>query len=288
MTWYTQRVGIVTAVGEQHLESFGSIENVQRTKFELVDSLPEDGFAVVNNDFPFIASRNVDNVECVRYGVSQDSVKSPDVRYIAEGIKYDQRGTSFTIVDRKTGNRLDLRTPLVGECNVSNLIAAVAMALHLGVTPNNIRYAVEQIEQVEHRLSLRRVPGGVTIIDDAYNSNPTGSKMALDVLAMMKPGRRFVITPGMIELGERQEELNHKFGFHMASCVDVAIIVGQYNRDAILAGLGEGQFPHEQIYTTDTFTEAYNLMVSMANPGDTVLFETICPTLSSNIKNTLT
>ena len=63
-------IGIVTAVGEQHLESFGSIENVQRTKFELVDALPADGVAVINDDFPFVASRKVDNVECLRYAVT--------------------------------------------------------------------------------------------------------------------------------------------------------------------------------------------------------------------------
>lgn len=270
-------VGIVTAVGEQHLESFGSIENVQRTKFELVDSLPSDGLAVVNNDFPYIASRKVDNVECIRYGVNREAKGYDEVRFTAEDIVYGQRGTTFTVVDTLTGNRLPLRTQLVGECNVSNLLAAVAVALHLGVTPENIRYAVEQIRQVEHRLSLRHVPGGVTIIDDAYNSNPAGSKMALDVLAMMRPGRRFIITPGMIELGERQEELNRKFGFHMASCVDVAIIVGLYNRDAIVAGLSEGGFNEENIHTVDSFTEGYSLMLSMASPGDTVLFENDLP-----------
>lgn len=270
-------VGIVTAVGEQHLESFGSIENVCRTKFELVDALPPDGLAVVNNDFPQAASRKVTNTECVHYGVNPESKNSADVRYTAEEIVYDRRGTSFTVVDRKTGERLPLRTPLVGECNVSNLLAVVAVALHLGVKPQDIRYAVEQIEQVEHRLSLRRVPGGMTIIDDAYNSNPTGSKMALDVLAMMKPGRRFVITPGMIELGERQEELNRKFGRHMASCVDVAIIVGEYNREAILAGLEEGGFPKGQTYTADSFAEAQRMLLSMAAPGDTVLYENDLP-----------
>ncbi|MDE6371661.1 MAG: hypothetical protein K2K92_09260, partial [Duncaniella sp.] len=72
------------------------------------------------------------------------------------------------------------------------------VALKLGVPYEKLRYAVSQMQQVEHRLSTKRTPGGVTIIDDAFNSNPTGSAMALDVLAMMKGGRRIIVTPGMI------------------------------------------------------------------------------------------
>ena len=195
-------IGIVTAVGEQHLESFKTIENVQRTKFELIDALPADGLAVVNDDFPFAANRPVDNVEVVRYAIRDTA----GATVTARDITYDSRGTSFTIAGPDWEMRL--HTHLVGECNISNLMAAVVTARHLGVPDEKIRIAVDHIEQVEHRLNLKRTPGGITIIDDAFNSNPTGSAMALDVLASMTGGQRIIITPGMIELGDRQEELN--------------------------------------------------------------------------------
>ena len=223
-------IGIVTAVGEQHLESFKTIENVQRTKFELIDSLPTDGLAVVNNDFPFVANRKVDNVKCIRYAVSECG----SAQYIAEDIRYSAHGTSFTVVT-PTGEKFGFSTHLVGECNVSNLLAAIIVALRLEVPIEKISYAVNDIQQVEHRLNMKRTPGGVTIIDDAFNSNPTGSKMALDVLKMMTGGRRIIVTPGMIELGERQEELNAKFGEYIAGAADIAIIVGHYNREAIIS-----------------------------------------------------
>ncbi len=225
-------IGIVTAVGEQHLESFKTIENVQRTKFELIDSLPTDGLAVVNNDFPFVANRKVDNVKCIRYAVSECG----PAEYIAEDIRYSAHGTSFTVVT-PTGEKFGFSTHLVGECNVSNLLAAIIVALRLEVPIEKISYAVNDIQQVEHRLNMKRTPGGVTIIDDAFNSNPTGSKMALDVLKMMTGGRRIIVTPGMIELGERQEELNAKFGEYIAGAADIAIIVGHYNREAIISGI---------------------------------------------------
>lgn len=265
------QIGIVTAVGPQHLESFKTIENVQRTKFELIDSLPADGLAVVNDDFHYIANRPINNVTSLRYGVSN----SAKADFKAEGITYSSSGTDFTIVG--DGRRIALHTQLVGECNVSNLIAAVIVALYLEVPENKIRYAVEKIEQVEHRLNMKRTPSGITIIDDAYNSNPTGSAMALDVLASMTQGKRFVITPGMIELGEEQYELNKAFGAKIAKSVDVAIIVGNYNHDAIVEGFESATDGKAQLITAATFLEAQQTMVSMAKSGDTVLYENDLP-----------
>jgi len=265
-------VGIVTAVGPQHLESFKSMENVQRTKFELIDSLPADGLAVVNNDFPYVASRKVQGVECLRYGVA---ASSEDVDFRAVDISYDASGTTFTIIGY--AEPLTLHTRLVGECNVSNLMAAVIVAVRLGVPRDKIRYAVEKIEQVEHRLNVKRTAGGITIIDDAFNSNPTGSAMALDVLAAMKGGKRIVVTPGMIELGERQEELNRKFGGKIAESADVAIIVGEYNREAITDGITSVASPAVECHCVPTFAAAQQMLSAMLHSGDTVLYENDLP-----------
>lgn len=265
-------IGIITAVGPQHLESFKSIENVQKTKFELVDALPKNGLAVVNNDFKFAANRQVDNVKCVRYAVSETT--NADFR--AEDIEYSASGTSFTIIG-KDGEKIELHTKLVGECNISNLIAAVIVALQLEVPVNKIQYAVSKIEQVEHRLNMKRTPGGITIIDDAFNSNPDGSKMALDVLKRMTEGKRILITPGMIELGTKQEEYNKIFGNHIASSCDIAIIVGKYNREAILSGIKEKNMNEDSVIIVDTFNEAQETLMKIALRGDTVLYENDLP-----------
>lgn len=264
-------IGIVTAVGPQHLESFKSIENVQKTKFELIDSLPVDGLAVVNNDFPYIANRKVGNVDCVRYAVANPS--AADFR--AENITYTPAGTTFTVVGGERKLRIDTR--LVGECNVSNLLAAVIVAMYLDVPDDKIRYAIQKIEQVEHRLNMKRTPAGITIIDDAYNSNPTGSAMALDVLAKMTQGKRIVITPGMIELGSEQFALNKAFGQKIARCADIAIVVGNYNRDAIVEGIESEDNDKLTLITAATFNEAQQKMLSIATAGDTVLYENDLP-----------
>ena len=265
-------MGIVTAVGPMHLESFKTLENVQKTKFELVDALPSSGLAVVNNDFEYCASRPVDNVACLRYAVSNPE----GADYRAENVVYTPAGTTFDVVG-PDGMRLPLRTRLVGECNISNLLGAVTVALRLGMTPDKIRYAVEKIEQVEHRLSLKRTPGGVTIIDDAFNSNPTGSRMAVDVLAQFTGGKRIIVTPGMIELGSGQYDLNRELGRHIGESVDVAIVVGQYNRQALTDGIRSTDFDEKNLHIVDSFAESQKLLAPMLQPGDTVLYENDLP-----------
>ena len=266
--------GIITAVGPMHLETFKSIENVQSTKFELVDALPKDGFAVVNDDFEYCANRKVENVECIRYTTDKNKFEIDD--YHAENIKYSSTGTTF-IVKGPEGLELPLSTKLIGDCNISNLLAAVIVALKLGMTEDEIKRGVASIEQVEHRLSVKHTAGGVTIIDDAFNSNPTGSKMALEVLSHFKEGKRIVVTPGMIELGSKQEELNEKFGEEIAKNCDVAIIVGHYNREAIVKGIHKEGFENGTLYEVENFNKAQEVLGEILKAGDTILYENDLP-----------
>lgn len=266
-------MGIITAVGPQHLESFKTIENVQATKFELADAIPAEGVVVVNNDFAAIADRKVNNTTCLRYAVDNRSKAD----FTATDITYTPAGTTFVINGKGISEPITFHTKLVGACNVSNLLAAVIIALKLQVPVDKIKYAIERIEQVEHRLNMKRTPGGVTIIDDAFNSNPQGARMALDVLAMMTTGKRIIVTPGMIELGDLQEKANEEFGRHMADCADVAIVVGNYNRNAILSGLAACNFKQENIHVADTFADAQKYLQTILKSGDVVLYENDLP-----------
>lgn len=266
------QMGIVTAVGPMHLESFKSLENVQKTKFELIDALPADGFGVINNDFEWCANRPVDNVKVARYGVSN----TEDCDFIATDVKYSPNGTDFT-VEGKDGTRLELYTRLVGECNISNLVAAVIIALRLGLTAEEIRRAVDSIDQVEHRLNVKRTPGGVTIIDDAFNSNPAGSRMAVDVLSQFNNGKRIIVTPGMIELGSEQEKLNRELGKQIGEKIDVAVIVGAYNRNALVDGIQSTDFDEKNLHIVDSFADSQVLLSKILSPGDTVLYENDLP-----------
>jgi UDP-N-acetylmuramoyl-tripeptide--D-alanyl-D-alanine ligase len=265
-------MGIITAVGPMHLETFKTLDNVCATKFELADALPSEGFIAINNDFDPCATRKVANTRAVRYGITNTS----GCDYRATDIHYSPLGTTFT-VEGPDGLRLEIATRLLGECNVSDLLAAIVIALHLGVSEENIRYAASTIEQVEHRLSIKQTPGGVTIIDDAFNSNPSGSKMAADVLSHFNDGKRIIVTPGMVELGTEQERLNREFGRYIADKVDIAIVVGAYNRDAIVGGLRDGSFPDDRLHMADSFNDAQRILATIMQKGDTVLYENDLP-----------
>lgn len=267
-------VGIVTAVGPMHLETFKSIDNVCRTKFELVDALPSDGFAVINNDSELCAARPVNNVKTYRYGVT--STNGCD--YYATNVHYTASGTTFTVIGPDNLS-FDIETRLLGECNVSDLLGAIVIALQSGMKPAKIRSAVASILPVEHRLSIRRIPGNITVIDDAFNSNPTGARMAADVLAHFTEGQRIMITPGMVELGDRQAELNREFGEYIASGnrSDVIIIVGLTNRDALVEGIKSTDFDDDSIIVVDSFDEAQKKLQPMLKPGTTVLYENDLP-----------
>ena len=265
-------IGIVTAVGPQHLESFKTIDNVCATKFELVDALPSDGLAVINDDFEPSARRKVDNVKAQRYAIKN----TENADYKVTDIKYTPSGTEFTLLSPE-GMATVFTTPLLGEGNISNLAASIVVARSLGVPEDKIRYAVSRMEQVEHRLSVKHTAGGVTILDDAFNSNPSGSAMALDVLSRMTGGRRIIVTPGMVELGEQQFELNRKFGEQIAKSADFVIVVNAYNREAICAGLADGGMDEKAIRTVDTFTQAQEILATYLQRGDTVLYENDLP-----------
>ncbi|MDE5552761.1 MAG: hypothetical protein K2I91_06115 [Muribaculaceae bacterium] len=264
--------GIITAVGPMHLETFKSLENVCRTKFELADAIPSSGFVVVNNDFEASAARNVENCRCIRYGI----INTTGCEYIARDIMYSHEGSTFIVDHVKATGEIEwsesFTTRLVGECNISNLLASIIMALNMGMDIETIRRAVSRIEQVEHRLNVKKTPGGVTIIDDAFNSNPSGSKMALEVLCRFTGGRRIVVTPGMIELGVEQDNLNEALGHHIGENSDIAIIVNEINRDSIVKGIKSTDFNTDNLHCVSSFVEAQQLLSSMMKSGDTVLY----------------
>lgn len=272
-------MGIITSIGPQHLETFHTIENVRDTKFELVDSLPRHGKAFLNNDYSIIAERHVNNCECIRYRIADNDIEDSEksAEFVAFEIKYNPIGTSFRL---KGPNGFDdtFSTQLLGVYNIANLTGAIAVALELNIPIDTIKYAVANITPVEHRLSQRRLPSGIVILDDAFNSNPAGSRMAVEVLANFVGNRKIIITPGMIELGDRQYELNAELGQNIAkNRIDYAVIVGEYNKEAITEGLLRGGMNRDNILYFSTFLEANDWMIAFCKGGDVVLIENDLP-----------
>lgn len=266
-------IGIVTSVGEMHLETFGSVESVARTKFELIDALPEGGFGIVNIDSEAAARYIADNAIKVR----SYAVEAAEADYRAVDIQYGSAETRFGVAKRE-GLDEGYATHILGRGNLLNITAALAVAEYMGVSLESRRRAVRQIEQVEHRLSLRR-DGGITILDDAYNSNPTGARMALEVLSQFETdGCRYVVTPGFVEMGAKQYDNNRAFGRDIAlSRADRVYVVNEVNREAITSGLRDGGYSEDRVVVVASFAEAMADLQPRLRRGDVVLYENDLP-----------
>lgn len=241
--------GIITSVGPQHLETFYHIDNVKKTKFELADALPQDGAIFLNGEDENIASyRDNVKVPAVSYGLSYKC------DYYATDISASSRGTTFTVHTPK-GEQETFTAALIGKHNVINILGAVAICCELGISLSALKPQVRRLESVPHRLQLIRKGGGVTVIDDAYNANPSGTRAAIDALALFE-GFKVLVTPGMVELGDRQEELNRAFGEYAAGVCDYAILVGKKQTQPIYEGLRSAGYPEEKIYVADALSDA--------------------------------
>lgn len=243
--------GIITSIGPQHLQSFHTIENIIGTKFELADAVPADGKVFLNYDNEYIRTHRIDK-NVVSYGTMGD-----DVAYKAYDIAVSPRGSSFKMRDRE-GDEYEFHTRLVGNHNVQNIAGAIAVAHTLGIPMEKLRYPVKQLESVPHRLQLVK-QGGRILLDDSYNSNKNGFKAALDTLAMFKE-LRILMTPGMVELGEKQYDENKEVGVYAADKCDYAVLVGKEQTRPIQDGLKEAGFAGSRMIVVDTLQEAFQMV----------------------------
>ena len=265
------KYGIITKIGVAHLQSFKTRENIQKTKFELIENLPSDGIGILNGDDEWQRNYNLKN-NCKIKWIGIDS-KDVDVR--ATNITLSPNGTKFDIVFKNDKNRYSFETKLLGYNNVYNILSSVALGREFGMSIEQLKAGVSKVKPVEHRLELKR-QGDITIIDDAYNSNPSGSKMALDVLKMM-PGKHIVVTPGMIELGDYEYEKNRDFGRYIADVADEVILVGREKTKPIQDGLREKEYDINKVHVINDVLIAFDLIKKLKGKETYVLLENDLP-----------
>lgn len=264
-------IAIITNIGPCHIETFGSMENIVKTKFELIDTLKEGGLAIFNYDNPYIKEKAAE----VKTRKVYISLEDDACDYFAKDITVGEFGTEFTLVYKN--KEYKLKTKLLGKHNIYNVLLSVAAARELGMSMEEIQEAVLNVNQVEHRLSLVENPNNLIIIDDAFNSNPSGAQAALDVISEFKEGKKIVISPGMVELGELQYEENKKFGKNAAAVVDHFIIVAEVNKEAIKDGLVEGGLDEDKIHEAASLSDAQLILQKICQAGDVILFENDLP-----------
>ncbi len=265
-------IGIITSVGPQHLETFKTIERVAKTKYELIDALPE------KDSHSYFYDDGSHCMEMYRKTTKTKTLcgRDPETCDVwCDDVTVTPEGTRFMLHIKNKG-QIECHTKLLGDHSVQNILLAAAVASDLRLTLKQIAHGIEKLQPVKNRLELMQNPGGFTIINDAFNSNPVGAKAALEVLKQF-PARRIIITPGMVELGEKEAEYNRTFGSQMIDCADIAIIIGKNRATPIIEGLKESGFAPENIHRVDSLDESTRLLHTIVRPGDTVLYENDLP-----------
>ena len=262
--------GVLTSVGPQHLDTFRTIERVTKTKYELMEAVPDDGVCFFADDGGIcrgLYEKTGKKKVIAGFDPERDGVW-------VENISTGPEGSAFDLCTKE--RRIPCQTELLGKLNIQNIALSASVCMELGLSDEQIRRGIRKLKPVEHRLQLITRPGAHTVIDDAFNSNIVGARQAFHTLKEFS-GRRIVITPGMVELGDQEESMNRQFGSEMAGCCDLAILVGKKRSEAIRQGLTEGGFEEDNIIVVGSLKEAGDWIRDNAGPGDVILFENDLP-----------
>ncbi len=260
--------GLITSVGAQHLETFKSLDNVFKTKFELFDSVSKKGGKIfANGDNSIILERADSSVTL--YGTNKD------FSVYAENIKGGRHGATFDLVLGE--ERITVRTKLLGRHNVLNITGAAGIAYMLGVSAKDIAFAISRLTPTEHRLEMKGSVNGSLLIDDAYNANPEGCLEAVNVLGSFSDMKKVIITPGLVELGVKEYECNKALGSAAAQVCDKIIFVGKKRSEPLVEGANEANFKGENLFVAASFKEAMEIYSGFADNNTVVLLENDLP-----------
>ena len=268
------QIGILTSIGAQHMESFKTQENIYNTKTELINSLPNNGMAFFNldNEYCFKAF-NECNVKKIGVSTDEKYLGRPDV-VVAQKIKVDESGINFIVNLRGEKEKFTLK--VLGNHNVTNVLLAISVAIELGLSNTQIRRGVAKIRPVAHRLELKQLTGGDLLIDDAYNSNPEGFKSALNTLSNFNK-KKIIVTPGIIDLGDKGNVINHEMGQEMGKIADYIILVKETNKTALLSGIRDSGFDENNLILVNSFKEAKKEYSKLLDGKSVVLLENDLP-----------
>jgi len=256
-------LAVVTTVAPVHLEFFGSLKEIARAKYEIIETLHSGGVAVLNADDEYVCQFGRDfKGKVVTFGTR----RAADVS--ARNIKLNgAEGSTFELVAGSVEERVTF--PLVGEHNIYNALAAAAAAMERGLTPSQAAVALSSIAPPDKRGQVLQI-GGATIINDCYNSNPRALAAMVDTLASMKAQRRILVAGEMLELGPTAEALHRESGKHAAEKkIDVVIGVRGMARAVAEAACGAGT----QAQFVETPEQAGEWLAQNLRPGDAVLLK---------------
>ena len=260
--WARPTIGVVLNIQPVHLSRAGSIETIARAKRELVEALPANGHAILNVDDPTVAAMATHTSARVwTVGAGADAeVRGTDIE------RMGAVGFAFTLAFDGAERRV--RLPAPGAHLLTNALAAAAIGFASGIEIDDVVAALGDLA-IPLRLSVRTLPGGITLLDDTYNASPSATVAALDLLAEL-PGRHVALLGDMLELGEESEPLHAQVGHWAAETTELLITVGELAAGISAAATSAG---HPDAHHARDKGEALELLRSRIAEGDAVLIK---------------
>ena len=258
-------IGIVTNVGETHIELLGSIENIAKAKRELVEAIKTGGTVILNADDSNVMdmkSHVNEGVKVITFGIEHEA----DIRALS--IVTGHASTIFTV--KYQNNNYEYEIPMLGKHNVSNALAAISVGLSVGLQADEIRNGFDKLATTKMRFEIVE-RNGLHIINDAYNASPASMRAAIMTTAEIASGRKIAVLGDMLELGNISERVHKEIGEELVrNKFDILITLGKLGKciadGAKSAGL-------DKIFTADTHEQAAEILNGLLNEGDTILFK---------------
>ncbi len=263
-------IGVVTNIGQAHIQSFKTLEGVARAKGELLEGLPASGAAVLNADDRFCTFlRELCFCRVITFGLSPEA----EVRAENVSVTKDGAAVSFNMMI-KGGGRREILIPLPGRHNVFNALAAGAAALAAGATLSEIEGGLMNAIATEWRMEMIKKAEEITIINDAYNANPASMQAALEAMyEIARESRAIAVLGDMAELGSISEEAHFKVGEMAVDYgTDILITVGRRARVIARSAQAKG-LPKGSIFTVQDIDDAAAILRAILEPGDVVLIK---------------
>lgn len=270
-------ISILTGINESHLERFSSLENTVAAKFEVVEGAKQPGFVILNADNELVrenAARFIDARKAVWFSASNNPLCSYQI--FKKVFQSDGSGIAFEI-KKPDGATWNLKLPMLGEYAAGTAIACIMAAKTLGLTDDQIQLGFSMMRPVPHRLQPIRAGNNVLIIDDSYNGNPDGVKEAVKTLSQFRERRKIYVTPGLVELGDKTEEIHYTLGGLLSRAANIVVLIENRATRGLRNSLEKHGFPRENIRSFKTTQQAHAAIPNILENGDVVLFQNDLP-----------
>lgn len=266
-------IGVLTGLGPQHLSLFGGMQNTQKAKYELIESLPDKGLAIFNGDNDAVRNLFRKCTKPKRLYTSDRLLEFSNISGIqAESVRYTNEGMEIKVHDENENSEV-ITTSLLGKHNATNLLGAITVARSVGMSFEEIRKGVKKLKPLSHTLQPMQGIKGSIVVDDSYSGNMHGVFAALEVLSRMKGNKKILILQPLIELGEVASKVHRDIGVKIGEICDYCIVVSQDYYSLLYQEATKNGMKKDTMFCIENPRQAFEKIEQITNKRDIILIE---------------